>query len=518
MIYDAFGNLITPEKRPDDRVVAVASLRDRYSGYPSRGLTPDKLGTIFREADGGDVYRQMELFEEMEEKDPHLFSIMQTRKLAVAGLDYEAAPFSEDKKDVEAAEFVSEVIYGLPGFEDDLMDMLDGIGKGYSVLEIYWDVRGGRNVARRLEHVHPKNVTWSNSVNPRLITEERPGGVDFPPFKFIFHRHRTRSGHPSRQGVLRVVAWMYLFKNYGIKDWVSFAEVYGMPLRIGKYDPSSTKEDKDALIQAVRALASDAAGVIPKSTEIEFVEAVKNSGEAVYEALADFCNAEMSKAVLGQTLTSQQGEKGSYSLGQVHDRVRGDILKADCEMAAKTIRRDLIRPLVGFNFGWDRPLPWFRFHYEEPEDLKQKAETIRTLVEAGFEGVPEDYVHEKFDIPKPKTGQRTLSNRGRQDSLPPAAANKACRVCMANKGGAETFPDQEAVDGAIDSLSAEELRKQMEGVLKPVVDMIEEGRGYEAILEDLAGAYPDMDDRAVEEMLARAIFVAEAWGRINANG
>ncbi|CAH8712517.1 DUF935 domain-containing protein, partial [Paenibacillus melissococcoides] len=38
-----------------------------------------RLAQIFREADAGDVLRQMELFEEMEEKDPHLFSQLQTR-------------------------------------------------------------------------------------------------------------------------------------------------------------------------------------------------------------------------------------------------------------------------------------------------------------------------------------------------------------------------------------------------------------------------------------------------------
>ena len=40
---------------------------------------------------------------------------------------------------------------------------------------------------------------------------------------------------------MRIVSWMYLFKNYTVKDWVSFCEVYGMPLRIGKYDPGASE-------------------------------------------------------------------------------------------------------------------------------------------------------------------------------------------------------------------------------------------------------------------------------------
>ena len=59
--------------RPDTREVAVAQVTDKYSEYPSNGLTPIRLAEIFKEADAGDILRQAELFEEMEEKAPHLF-------------------------------------------------------------------------------------------------------------------------------------------------------------------------------------------------------------------------------------------------------------------------------------------------------------------------------------------------------------------------------------------------------------------------------------------------------------
>jgi phage gp29-like protein len=35
---------------------------------------------------------------------------------------------------------------------------------------------------------------------------------------------------------------------------------------------------------------------------------------------------------------------------------------------------------------------------------------------------------------------------------------------------------------------------------------------------DLAVAYPHLDTNALTELLARAMFVAEAWGRISAQG
>jgi hypothetical protein len=51
---------------------------------------------------------------------------------------------------------------------------------------------------------------------------------------------------------------MYLFKNYAVRDWIGFAEVYGMPLPVGRHEPKPGKADWEALIQAVHSLGSDA--------------------------------------------------------------------------------------------------------------------------------------------------------------------------------------------------------------------------------------------------------------------
>lgn len=148
-LVDQYGRPISTERRPITDVLAVASVRDKWSSYPSSGLTPAKLAAILREADAGDVYRQAELFEEMEEKDPHLFSLLQNRKNAVLGLDWEVLPFSSDAEDQRIADFVADVLHNLEGFEDNLLDLLDALGKGFSVLEIIWQVeRSGTGWSR----------------------------------------------------------------------------------------------------------------------------------------------------------------------------------------------------------------------------------------------------------------------------------------------------------------------------------------------------------------------------------
>jgi len=405
-LKDLFGRWFKETVRPETRELAAVSLAERWSSYPSAGLTPHRLAEIFREADQGNVYRQMELFEEMEEKDAHLTAILQTRKMAVLGKDYEVLPYARTPEDEGIAARVGEMVYGIANLEEALLDLLDAIGKGFALSEIIWEVADGQARVAELRWIPQKKVTFGDDLKPRLLTAEACWqGVTPPLWKVIYHRYKARSGHATRSGVLRVVGWMYLLKNFAMKDWAAFNEVFGMPLRLGKYDTTASPADREALVTAIRNLGSDAAGVISKATEIEFVEATSRAGAAnPYQLMAEFCNREMSKAVLGQTLTTDTtGSTGTYAAASVHAQVRRDLVEADTWALATTLREQLLRPLVGFNFGWDKPVPWFRFRFEEEEDLETLSMVYRNLVAMG---VPLDMEHvaERFGLPLPAAG------------------------------------------------------------------------------------------------------------------
>jgi phage gp29-like protein len=402
-VKDFFGRLFKETLKPETRELSAISLAERWSSYPSSGLTPHRLADIFREADQGNIYRQMELFEEMEEKDAHLTAILQTRKMAVLGKDYEVLPSGQTPEEERLAEVVGEMVYRIPNLEEACLDLVDAIGKGFALSEIIWEVTAGQARVAELRWIPQKLVTFGEDLQPRLLTAEaRWQGVEPPPWKVIYHRYKARSGNATRAGVLRVAGWMYLLKNFALKDWAAFNEVFGMPLRLGKYDPTASPADRDALVMAIRNLGSDAAGVISKATEIEFVEAASRSGGAnPYQLMAEFCNREMSKAVLGQTLTTDTaGLTGTYAAAKVHAQVRRDLVEADAQALATTLREQLLRPLVGFNFGWDKPVPWFRFRFEEEEDLKTLSQVYRNLAAMGVP-LSMEHIAERFGIPLP---------------------------------------------------------------------------------------------------------------------
>jgi phage gp29-like protein len=381
--------------------ISSSSLQERYSSYPGAGLTPRKLSALFQAADLGDIREQMEFYEEMEEKDAHLASILQTRKVAVQGMKYRIQPYTNNLLDQEIAGFVKAVFAALD-FDQIILNILDAVGKGFSVNEILWEERLGKVVVDSIEWINPKKISFSQGEKPRLLDARTGTSMEPPRWKLIFHRCTLRSGAVMRAGLLRTVAWVYLFKNYALKDWNVYNEVFGIPLRLGKYDASASPEDRESLRRAIASLGSDAAAVISKNTEIEFVEAHgKGSGqENPFMAMAEFCNREMSKAILGQTLTTDVSHgTGTYSAAKVHHRVRRDITQSDADSLASTLQSQLIKPLVGFNFGWDRNLPSLNFYFEEDIDLKAMSETYKNLNDMGV-FIPYEHIAEVFGLPR----------------------------------------------------------------------------------------------------------------------
>lgn len=538
LLLDQFGRPIENDlmKRPETREIAVAQLRDRWSSYPSKGLTPGRLAGILAQADAGDVMRQAELFEEMEEKDAHLASQFMVRRMALTSLDFEVLPAVDDPKGEEVAAFCRGCIDALPNWGENLLDLLDALAKGYSLHEILWDATSGQAVPLDLRWIHPKKVTFINSVTPRVFTEEQPSqGEDLQPFKWVYHRYKARSGYDTRAGIMRTCTWMYLFKNYSIKDWVSFSETFGQPLRLGKYSPSASEPDKEALLQAVRSIGVEAAGIISRNTEIEFIESKITGSLNVYEALTSFCDSQMSKAILGQTLTSEAGGskgQGSRALGQVHNEVRLDLVKADASALAKTITQQLLRPIVGFNFGWDRPVPQFRFQVQEPEDLQALAEVYGTLIDRGFD-VAQEHISERFGIPmreeketplKPKAqppqpgqgmrpGQALAPSDG-EDPLKLKATAPGMDEALADATGA---PSVEMLAFRLASGAGGQALDGMTRTIRAILDdCLREGASLAEFGDRLLQALGPMDPSALAGALAEAMTAANMAGRYDA--
>jgi phage gp29-like protein len=104
-----------------------------------------------------------------------------------------------------------------------------------------------------------------------------------------------------------------------------------------------------------------------------------------FEPLARFCNQEISKAILGNTLSTEVSSSGgNRALGEVHERTEEDIATDDAAALAETIRRDLVAPIVQFNMPEGTPIPRIAFISEEQVDLLKVAQRDQILINSGL--------------------------------------------------------------------------------------------------------------------------------------
>lgn len=413
-ILDHRGRPVNTAKLTEELAAPrVGSVRAPFYESVVLGLSPLKLGTMLRDADNGDADALLTMAEEMEEKDPHYSSVLRTRKLAVTRLKASIEAVSDDKKDVQLAEECTALIKR-PEFREMLKDQMDALGRSFAVNEIDWDKSNPRRwMPKRYIRRDQRSFMFDHDTGTelRLKDDTAPAtGVPLEPFKFIVHTPKLKTGLVIRGGLARLAAVSFMCKSFALKDWIIFAEVFGMPIRVGKYDPAATEEQLQKLLRAVSNIGSDAAAIIPSSMEIAFEGAVNGGGgEKLFQGLADWLDRQVSKAVLGQTSTAdaQPGGLGSGTADNANE-VRQDIRDDDAMNLAATIQRDVIEPFIALNFGVPKNgYPRLCIGEEQREDLKAMTEALTPWVDRGLR-VEESVILDKFKLPAPADGALTL--------------------------------------------------------------------------------------------------------------
>lgn len=382
---------MTPPARPISKTIFTSRPKDRITEV-TKPWRPEDIARALRLAEEGDLSVQADMFEHMVERDAELSGYMQTRILVPGSMEWAVMPRDDSPEAKAAAEKCDEILKGIPNMRGVLLRMADAIGKGMSCLEIDW--RDDKTISG-IRWIHPKRYRFDWQSETFMIVPDNPAEewkpvpIDRSEFKFIIHRPQLRATHPARGGVLRTIVWAFLFRNYTLKDWVTFSEVFGMPLRIGKYPPGSKDSDKDELRQALEMLGTDAFAIVDSRVILEYTEST-NRGMHPGDALFAAMGRQYQISILGQDQTSTHNDAGGRTQVQFGGApIRQDLIVADCEDIQSTAETDLLYPIVGYNLDWgiaSRVCPVFKLFYEPDEDYQKYALTDET-------------VHLKFGLP-----------------------------------------------------------------------------------------------------------------------
>ena len=521
------GLPITTEALSEPQTSHYSHLQRELQTHPTRGLTPSKLASILDQAEQGDLLAQFDLYEDMEEKDGHIAAELGKRRRALL-VDWSVVPpDNPTPAEKRNAELLAELVGEIADFEDVLFDVTDAIGKGFSCCEIEWHKPGKYWLPKTITHRPQSWFTVHRGYRQQLrlrsnTTVDGIVGEPLQTFGWITHVHKAKSGYLERTAMFRQLVWPYLFKNYSVGDLAEFLEIYGIPVRIGKYPSGASEKEKMTLLRALVGIGHNAAGIIPAGMELDFLDAATGDPKA-FELMLNWCERTQSKVILGGTLTSgADGKSSTNALGNVHNEVRKDLRDSDIRQVGSTITRHLLYPLAvlpGLAPAGLRRCPVFRLDVGETEDMAAYAEALPKLVDIGVQ-IPVQWAQEKLGIPQPEDGEPVLQ----------ATSPAMWRQGMAATTGRVPFPGHLwGVAAAAGQLPAGQLPPSPQTAMQPqlaanikapaaawvdkIRELVSQATSLEQIRDGIAALDPHMSLDDYAAAMAEALAAAHLAGR-----
>jgi phage gp29-like protein len=488
----------------------IAAIRMDVEVFPGFELRLENPDLVIRNESHG---KGLKLYDEID-RDAHAGSVLQTRYLSVVGKEWEVVPAESaarpdrpgaESREKVVADFVSGVLENC-NFDQARGELLQGILYGYYVCETMWKVREKDRaiVVDKLFAKHPRRFIFTPDRELRLLTwENLLKGQALPERKFFVFRYGD-SDNPYGKGLGQRLFWPVWFKKHGIKFWAVFLEKFGAPTPVGKYPNGASEEEKNRLLAILAAIQTETGIAIPEGMIIEYLEA-KRSGTADYKEFQAFMDAQISKAVLGQTATTE-GTPGKLGNEQTQAEVRQDIIEADADLLDAALNETLIKWIVDYNFPGVTQYPKFLTHARPKPNLDKQSQIDERNVKSGAR-IPVRYFNETYGYPVPEEGEEIA-----------ALAGQAGVGNAPGTPGASQPQFSESEERPVADLIAERTSTAAGPVtdavyMAPLKRLVEEAEDLGDLRDRILDLWGAMDPESLGVIMAQGMMLAEMAGQ-----
>lgn len=492
----------------------IRTIRDQRNEPPSQHglMTADTVHAAIQAAETGETRDLFGLYRDALRSDSHLQAEFSKRLLAVLGDNVSVQPWKTDDKaapeDEQAAKVIREAIDRAQGWNELIKHLLvstlwpvslveraykpadPGLGVRFDWLgfrPVPMHLLSWRNGEMQIEDVDPASAQLTGKLMP------------VEPSRYIVHRgHLLGSLMPDNWGgPMYCLLWWFFLKFMDRDWWIRFLEKFGQPFIVGKFDKND--DTTRQVLERAFSLARRIGGlVVTRETQIELVQASTSQSADAHEKFFAICNREMSKLIVGQTMSAEAQSSGMNSgNADVHNDVRDDVRQFDGKMLAETLRHQLFAPFLRVN-GLPGRAPVLVFGEEESDDNKSMADALASLNSAGLvvadASIP--VVSRRLGIemmraqqPVPQTGLtvKKLSAPGVRDAL--------------------------AASDAISREAAAMLSQVLRGSLAPARDIVLSADSPEEAQRALLAAFTDWEASRVADIVEMAV-TAGAWNGV----
>lgn len=460
--------------------------------------------------------------------DPQVKSCLQQRIDALICSPWGVEPGGTKRLDRKAAAHLQEQLTTI-NFNAVCERMLYGIFFGYSVAEVLYQPGAYVTIADILVRDR-RRFRFAPDRTLRLLT---PGnqlqGEAVPDAAFwVFSCGSSHSDNPYGQGLAHWLFWPVFFKRNATKFWNTYVERFAAGTLIGRFPVTATEDEQTRLLEVLDALISDASAAIPDTVDISVLES-KRSGTSDYLALHEYMDRAISKIILSQTMTTDNGS--SLAQAQVHQGVAEAIVTADAELLAASFNRTLAVWLTGWNFP-GAAVPKLKFNVKEDEDVLVRVERDKKLFEIGWTLTDDEFAkvygpgyqrREDSSVIAPETDDGSIIEPDTPDEeAPPDMASDAGDV-MDDQNSTEFAKGRQPsetpvqIEDQLRRLGAKVFQNWVGQFESEVEQVFSAGGSLEDLGDRIIDVYGSLDVKDITDLLTHAMTIARVAGRVEAD-
>ena len=309
--------------------------------------------------------------------DAHLTAAINQRKNLTLSKEFEVKV--NDEEDEELCKLIK-----TKWFRDFLDYSLDSIFYGYSLIQFDSLVEDTFKAVELIprEYVKPEFHIVTNSYADLE-------GADY--LENPYKNWCIGVGRERDLGLLMKAAPLVIWKKNALGAWAEYAEVFGVPLRIGKTNVRD-EETRANMEGFLKNLGTSSYGVFDTDDLIEIVDSGKSDAYQVFDMMIARCNSEISKLILGQTATMD--EKSFVGSAEVQERVLKNVAFNDEFFIEGVLNYQLV-PMMQ-RLGIFPPNTKIKVETEEELSLLDQSKIDIELIKTGKFTFSAEYLDEKY--------------------------------------------------------------------------------------------------------------------------
>jgi phage gp29-like protein len=354
----------------------------------------------------------LEVFNEMM-RDPQVISAISVKKWAVTASRWHVAPRKGMDLDEEAQTIAKFVEWNLSTLLGDtglrLDPVLSAFAYGRSDCEIVYDVvpSGEFKGKYYIKEIKPKNVgyityemdDYSNIIN-YVVVDHYGNEKKVKPWKMIHYTWNGEFGNPYGVPDLGAAYPYYWLKKQAYKNLAIFMDKYASPIPVFYPEKNLTAAEKAALKTAANDYHISNSLVMPKGTKLE-MEQNNGAGGSVYIAAIHECDAQVTRSILLQTLSTNENQKtGTHAQAKVHEKRLGDCTRKVQDDVEAIVEGQMIKRLVDINFTGSDKYPRFWFEPLDPDFISSMSDAVDKMIGSGIAHVEEPILREMLNLPE----------------------------------------------------------------------------------------------------------------------